>query len=627
MPLPGLGPDSRLARWVGRASGGRLTPRGLRIVTLTAGFALGFGLIAMVFMVQVSSTPTFCGTCHIMQPYYQSWKHSKHNRVACVECHISPGLTSEIRKKYEAVSMVVKYLTNTYSTNPWAEVDDAACLRCHERRLLEGRVVFHGVVFDHRPHLTEVRRGMHLRCTSCHSQIVQGSHITVTSSTCALCHFKGQPLNEGMGRCQKCHEIPERVVTTAGVTFDHGQVKRLDMDCRSCHAGVVRGEGNVPRERCLTCHNQASRLDEFGNRDLLHLKHVSEHKVDCMNCHLQIEHGRLPPPGAGLAAAGAADTAGEPVGQVSATPLAAHAGATACEACHGSGHAPQQDLYSGIGGRGVPRMPGPMYLAGVTCEGCHNAALMPVAASSELAGTHTIRASGVSCMSCHGPGYKKIFDAWQAGLAGRMEALRAQMNATNAAMGVSPPSAWEDARHNFLLVEKGHGIHNIHFSYALLAKAHDQMNEARRSRGLASLAKPWTSVAAGSADCLTCHQGIERQSGAFGSRTFAHEPHVATAGLDCQTCHRPHAERAPGEVVRYGAEGCMPCHHRKTPAAAETCGKCHGDVTTRTVTSFRGEFSHKAHLDQGLECATCHESGAVDPRPAKTACAQCHEGG
>jgi predicted CXXCH cytochrome family protein len=636
MPLPGLGPDSRLTRWVGRASGGRLTPRGLRIATLAAGLMLGFGLIAMIFMVQVSSTPTFCGTCHIMQPYYQSWKHSKHNQVACVECHISPGLTSEIRKKYEAVSMVVKYVTNTYSTNPWAEVDDAACLRCHERRLLEGRVVFHGVVFDHRPHLTEVRRGMHLRCTSCHSQIVQGSHIAVTSSTCALCHFKGQPLNEGMGRCQKCHQIPEHVVTTAGVTFDHSQVKRLDMDCRSCHAGVVRGEGNVPRERCLTCHNQASRLAEFGNRDLLHRMHVTAHKVDCMNCHLQIDHGRAPAPGgeAVAAAAPGTDTAAvEPSGTSSPdipgsipAGIPGHAGATACQACHGSGHMPQQDLYSGIGGRGVPRMPGPMYLAGVTCEGCHNAALAPVAASSELAGTHTVRASGVSCMSCHGPGYKKIFDAWQQGLASRTGALRAQMNATSAVMGVSPPAAWEDARHNFLLVEKGHGVHNVNFAYALLDKAHEQMNEARRRRGFGTLARPWLTVAAGSADCLTCHQGIERQAATFGGRAYAHAPHLIAAKLACQTCHRPHAERAPGEVVRFGPDGCVPCHHQKATPAVATCGKCHGDVTTRTVTSFRGEFSHKAHLEQGLECASCHQAGTADPRPAKAVCAQCHEG-
>lgn len=623
-------PDFGLARRIARVTGGRLTPRGLRLASLGAGLFLGFGLIAMVFMVQASSTPTFCGTCHIMKPYYASWQQSKHNQVACVECHIAPGLTSEVRKKFEAVSMVAKYFTGTYGTNPWAEVDDAACLRCHERRLLEGREVFHDVVFDHRPHLTESRRGLNLRCTSCHSQIVQGSHIAVTTSTCALCHFKGEKPNEGTGRCLTCHEIPERVVSSAGVAFDHGQVKRLDMDCRSCHAGVVRGEGNVPRERCLTCHNQPSRLAEIGNRDLLHRMHVTEHKVDCMNCHLQIEHGRVPPPGSVTTAAadphGAPATAAPAAVATQGGPMGAHAGANACQSCHGSGHTPQQDLYSGIGGRGVPRMPGPMYLAGVTCEGCHSPALAP-ASTGELAGTHSIRAGAVSCMSCHGPAYKKIFDAWQTALAARVGALRGQMNATNAAMGVSPPQPWEDARHNFLLVERGRGVHNVNFAYALLDKAHQQMNDARRSRGLAAMPVPWTVVAPGSADCMSCHTGIERRTGTFAGRSFAHEPHLAGAKLDCRTCHRPHAERAPGEVVRFGRDGCMPCHHTQATVDAPACMKCHGDVTAKTVPSFRGDFSHKAHLEQGLECATCHTVRGGDPRPERAACAQCHEGG
>lgn len=601
-PLPGLGPESRLARWVGRVTGGRLTPRGLRIGTFLAGTAIVFGFVAMVFAVQVSSTPNFCGTCHIMKPYYDSWKESKHRQIACVECHISPGVTAEIEKKFEALSMVAKYFTATYSQNPWAEVDDAACLRCHERRLLEGKAVFHGVTFDHTPHLTETRRGLHLRCTSCHSQIVQGSHIAVTATTCALCHFKDTPANTGTGACLTCHEIPNRVVGDSTVAFDHGDVARQGMDCRSCHAAVVRGDGRVPHERCVTCHNQPARLAEYENTELLHRKHVSEHKVDCLTCHLQIEHGKVPP--------------GEAI--------AAEAGS--CVSCHGRGHSPQQDLYEGVGGRGVAAMPAPMFLAGVSCGGCHDPALtvMPASAAAGPQGVHSTPASEVACMSCHGPDYAPIFRAWKAGVAERTEALRRQLDASVGAMGVSAPAAFEDARHNFLLVERGRGVHNVNFSYALLEKAHEQMNAARRSRGLGALSRPWTVVAPNSQACLSCHAGIEDQAGRFGGRAFAHRPHVVAGKLDCTSCHRPHAERAPAEVVRFGPQGCVPCHHQSVAEPAR-CAKCHGDVTTRTVASPRGEFSHAAHLDQGLECATCHGSGAKgDPRPSKAACLQCH---
>jgi predicted CXXCH cytochrome family protein len=153
------------------------------------------------------------------------------------------------------------------------------------------------------------------------------------------------------------------------------------------------------------------------------------------------------------------------------------------------------------------------------------------------------------------------------------------------------------------------------------------MNAARRAKGLAALEKPWVTIAGGAGDCLTCHQGIEKQAGTFAGRAYAHGPHVTAAKLECLTCHRPHPERAPGEVVRFGRDGCVPCHHPRAEVDAPACMKCHGDVTARTVTSFRGEFSHKAHLEQELECATCHRIQGGDPRPARATCGQCHEGG
>src|SRR5262245_47810405 len=65
---------------------------------------------------EVTSNPKFCGSCHIMKPYYRSWSTSSHNQIKCVECHIPPGITSELRKKYEALSMVARYFTGTYGT-------------------------------------------------------------------------------------------------------------------------------------------------------------------------------------------------------------------------------------------------------------------------------------------------------------------------------------------------------------------------------------------------------------------------------------------------------------------------------------------------------------------------------
>jgi hypothetical protein len=362
----------------------------------------------------------------------------------------------------------------------------------------------------------------------------------------------------------------------------------------------------VPRIRCLACHNQPERLARFGDTDYLHDWHVSKHKVDCTNCHLVIDHGIPPKPSAAAAHAGSAADAGS------------------CGACHGSGHSAQQQLYAGTGGRGVPDQPGPMVAVGVTCQGCHNREAVAVQAARGPLEPVIQRADGVSCMACHGPAYRGVFESWKRNADERVAALQRQMEATVGAMGLDPPRAWQDARHNFLLVSQGRGIHNMNFAYALLEKAHEQMNEARRLRGLASLERPWRFLGGSSGRCMLCHSGVEARHGTWSGKAFDHGPHLLRARLECAACHRTHEERSPGEVVRFAPAGCTPCHHRQTDDAGGSCGQCHGDVTRRTVKSFRGPFSHQAHLEMELECRTCHDPRAGQLRPARTACRQCH---
>ena len=649
--LPGMGPGSPMGRWA--AGLGERFPVLQRFQTLRSFVPLlvGMAIVGLLAFVQVSSTPQFCGTCHIMKPYYQSWKHSAHNKIACVECHISPGLTAEVRKKFEALSMVAKYFTATYGTKPWAEVDDAACLRCHQRRLLEGRVEFHGVSFDHRPHLTESRRGLRLRCTSCHSQIVQGEHLTVTTSTCALCHFKGQPANAELGECRKCHEVPQRVQLADNTTFDHSEVERRGMNCVSCHEGIVRGTGEVPRERCLSCHNQPDRLEKYTDKLFLHRQHVTEHKVDCQDCHGPIEHGivsRLPAHVVAAAESAAARPdhakpvkAGEDfltkhqrqgmphtedlIPQVP-TGASSHA-PNPCESCHGGGHDPQQQLYAGRGARGVPDMPSVMYVNGVRCQGCHDPSLVVRTASlgpGGPEGPQQAPASAVACMSCHGPGYKRIYAGWVSAANDRTEAMRRLMEANAGVMGVDPPKAWDDARHNFLLVSRGHGVHNVTYAYAVLEKAYEQLNAARAQRGLAPAGRPWP--AGSSSPCLSCHTGIEKQVGEFLGRRFQHGPHLGAAKLDCEKCHRKHSERPKVEIVRFGPDGCTTCHHENLPADKfKDCFRCHDDINKHTVRVARGEFSHKQHRENGEECVSCHKFEHGDPRPPARVCLECHD--
>ena len=250
---------------------------------------------------EASTSPKLCNSCHIMEPYVNAWKTSKHKDVTCVQCHYPPGLRDTIWVKYQAISQVVKWATQTYSSKPFAEVEDASCLRsgCHDRRLLQGKVTFkRGIVFDHKPHLEQSRRGRQLRCTSCHSQIVVGTHIEVTETTCFLCHFKGLKTSRELsplGGCPGCHQPPKGDIQIGSVRFNHEEIVKRGVGCDKCHLNVVEGDGEAPRERCFTCHNQPDKLQRYPDTAFVHDFHVAGHNIECTRCHTPIKH-RLPAP-------------------------------------------------------------------------------------------------------------------------------------------------------------------------------------------------------------------------------------------------------------------------------------------------------------------------------------------
>jgi nitrate/TMAO reductase-like tetraheme cytochrome c subunit len=540
---------------------------------------LGGGMLFLfaIFTMQVTSSPKFCGTCHVMKPYYKSWQTSKHNRIACVECHIPPGIGSEFRKKYEALSMAVRYITGTYGTNPWAEVEDASCLRCHEKRIIQGRELFKGVLFDHTPHLLELRRGKKLRCTSCHSQIVQGKHISATESTCFLCHFKDQEPGKGTAQCQICHITPDKIVESQGVKFNHGDVKRFGMDCNWCHRRSVKGDGSVPKERCLVCHNEPKRLEMYANSDFLHEVHVTDHKVECLNCHLEIQHGAF----------------------------SLEAASTSCSQCHESGHNPVRDLYAGLGGKGVAPKPSIMFLTGISCDGCH---FLRDTAKGGLK-----RASDVSCMACHGPRYRKVYKEWKGSLdRAEKKVIEAMARAPERLKG-SPQ--WSDIRANVRFIREARGIHNPPYALALLEWSWNRMKAAMGDR-----LPDWVKVPY-ETRCTSCHLGIADQEGSFGNYSFSHTLHVYREEVECGVCHRTHEEKVKGEILRPGAD-CVTCHHSEK--IKRGCSSCHRRVPEEITLKGRGTFPHAFHFseDVGLECKSCHVNGA---KVSFSICSDCHE--
>jgi predicted CXXCH cytochrome family protein len=270
----------------------------------------------------------------------------------------------------QGLVQLLKYVTATAAPRLVAEIPDESCLRCHDTRLLAGRVEFHGIPFDHGPHLTEDRRGKKLRCTSCHSQIVQGAHMTVTTSTCFLCHFKDGVLNEGLGTCTRCHSIPEQSFDLGGgVKFTHDLAYERGADCADCHSDLVRGNGEVPPERCTVCHNRQDDLQRISDHEFLHQMHVTDHKVDCLDCHLEIQH--------------------------SLDPHRMDHAVSDCQSCHPNEHGEQIRLLRGEGGKSITVDRANMAVAGIACKTCH------LESATSATGATLWKASTTVCIQCH----------------------------------------------------------------------------------------------------------------------------------------------------------------------------------------------------------------------------------
>jgi predicted CXXCH cytochrome family protein len=390
-----------------------------------------------------TSRPQFCNSCHIMEPYYKSWQESSHKDVSCIECHFPPGIGGKVRGKVLGLVQLAKYVTKSAGTRPSAEVSDASCLRsgCHETRLLTGRVDFHGVPFDHTPHLQESRRGKQLRCTSCHSQIVQGKHMTVTASTCFLCHFKGQKFNEGLGACTRCHQIPsEEFDLGGGVKFNHDLAYEKGTDCATCHGDVIRGAGDVPRDRCLSCHNREGDLARASDHVFMHAKHVTEHKVDCLQCHTRIEHSLD-------------------------KEKIVHAAAD-CQSCHPNHHRVQIEMLRGEGAKTISTYHKGMLAIRVECKTCHQA--------KEVSATGSVLWKGSSkmCAMCHDEATVKRFEVYHVQLRSSLPELQAALRRAQGGLPADNRAAAVTAeigalQHDLDFLRAANDIHNMHYAAKL----------------------------------------------------------------------------------------------------------------------------------------------------------------
>lgn len=562
-------------------------------------------LILTAAAAEYTSRPSFCPTCHYMEPFYQSWRTSAHNRIDCVECHFEPGISGTVRGKLNGLVQIVNYISLSYKKRkPWAEIPDNTCNRagCHETQAFKDTTYnFKGVYFSHKHHLEDFRRGKKLKCTSCHSQIVQGTHMQVTEATCFTCHFKKSDDPEHkydkLSNCTTCHDwtkVPKDQM--ANFRYDHTPVVENNISCYSCHTNTVVGNGNVEKERCFQCHFENSRLEKFKDIDFMHKTHISKHSMPCYNCHSPIQHKvqkidpNSPPD---------------------------------CISCHASAHSPQVSLFTGENGFNVERTPSVMFLNGINCKGCH------IFHETDVKGVETYKAGEKSCEKCHGKGYDNLIIQWQKATEIRITMIAAiyknvlfQVNNSSGPRKQESQALMDQAFHNIRIVETGKSVHNVLFAEKLLLASYDLMKKALTVIGSsAKLPEFKSSSEFIPNECFNCHSGIQEIAIKKFDMNFSHNQHIVKSRISCNKCHSN--QNKHGELI-VNKQNCNSCHHSQVNSN-EDCENCH----KFQMQVFNGSYLNKSQPDYmksgGVGCIDCHSDQVKIIKPDNGICMKCHD--
>jgi nitrate/TMAO reductase-like tetraheme cytochrome c subunit len=300
-----------------------------------------------------TSQPQFCSSCHIMEPYYDTWGTDVHGsklEVACVECHYAPGERTTIKAKFRGLSQVTSYFSGRYGAGkPKAYVSNLSCLtsQCHgdlkfmDKPLLLGTVKFvHSNHLDrdperekpHQQRLEELRKTLtglvgqqrfdELNAVAAEAGPAQPRYETLT----ALCGQWGVEVERGMLvefsqlrhrsvrlaqlqdlQCTNCHSYHATDQSALGPHKSGNHFQVATSTCFTCH---FNNEGfNTGTSTCLSCHSppqqeitvHAQMAAPMGDQadpqttgtKLVKMNHadILAKKVSCAACHADaIQH-------------------------------------------------------------------------------------------------------------------------------------------------------------------------------------------------------------------------------------------------------------------------------------------------------------------------------------------------
>lgn len=478
------------------------------ILVVVLGILVVGGAISFVGVEKYTSRPEFCGlTCHIMEPYYETWKKDKHKTgkhskikkdTTCVDCHYAPGEKLTLRAKAMAAGQLFNYLgKREEEVRLRAKVNDLACTTadCHPKENSSQKdkdkenfftkkidykkaykLDYKGVLlpFTHKTHLEKTIEGQKLHCASCHMHNDPDKHFNVPIELCFICHFRKAKENEGRAKCSVCHEIPTKAFKekkpSGGEADDksekpvtHQTLEKAKVPCSSCHFEIVKGSKNdVSKESCVECHHIKGRkyIAKMYGKDgkkLMHDAHVAKQTARCFDCHQNIEHKN----------ANYLDAAIQN-----------------CATCHPEPHLQQKLLLAGEGGKGIDKAyPIKHHDMKTNCMGCHTKE------AYDAKGRKIKVADDKTCVDCHNKEAGETMKKWTKDMAEALKEAKAvekeAIEALEKAKGGGTEKELQKAiasikkgQDNLRLVDAGGGAHNKKFATLLLDTAIADFEEA-----------------------------------------------------------------------------------------------------------------------------------------------------
>jgi nitrate/TMAO reductase-like tetraheme cytochrome c subunit len=261
-----------------------------------------------------TSQPQFCSSCHIMEPYYETWAEDVHGsklEVACVECHYAPGERTTLKAKFRGLSQVASYFSGRYGAGkPRAYVSDLSCMtaQCHGDRKFMGKPLMLGTVkFTHANHLDrdsareKQNEERFAALQKSLEDLVGQEHYKTLYEAVSVAGPADERYDKLAALCEEWKVQVERSTLVEFSQLRHREVRLAQLDnlqCTSCHSYHATDQSAIGREKvgnhfqvststCYTCH--------FNNEGF------NTGTSSCLSCHTPPQqeitvHAQMAPP-------------------------------------------------------------------------------------------------------------------------------------------------------------------------------------------------------------------------------------------------------------------------------------------------------------------------------------------